>query len=413
MNLSVEFRKYLFLTGHVILVLGLVSSKALISIGSVVLILSAFWSLRFRDQLFPDAPRQAKGFMLLFLIPLVSGLWSSQSGPWLDAMLNKLMLPALALSYYWAPQLKKRDLVCLSLIHIILVALASLYSIIIYVVHPESAHSEYLQAKTLQVLLSNDHLHFSLLVFITLVFILFDWEMIKSSSSTRTLRWVKLIGIWFIIYLHILGAKSGLIMLYLGALSYLLKEISWSLRSLYRLIIIPILALILVLAYLLFPTFKNRVHYTLFDFNQYAHGSFINGLTDGARVLSWKAGVDIIKAHPLLGVGYGDLDATFVQWHSQHSANLDRYNWLQPSNEWLLHWSGSGLFGMLLFTVALAWIFWYSNRRSSRLFNILFFAQIGMCWYEVNLNSQIGITLFVWSISWIQWNRIGLKQVPI
>ncbi|MBL0113725.1 MAG: hypothetical protein IPP42_24090 [Saprospiraceae bacterium] len=49
--------------------------------------------------------------------------------------------------------------------------------------------------------------------------------------------------------------------------------------------------------------------------------------------------------------------------------------------------------------------------KDDRVFAYLFLAQVLMMWYEVNLSNQMGITLFVFSWSWLQLgNRAKLFE---
>ena len=379
--------------------IGLVSSKALISFGTSIIVVSSLPILvtEFKKILSPRT--QIFGFLLLFIMPFISGLWSSNVSDWLASVQNKVLLPALAWSYYLAPKLDSKRFAYLNLFQFGLVLLASVYSLMSYILHIDQLSHDYLKAKTLTVLLSDDHVQFSLLVFITIVMMIKDWPRFKILFPKSVLMIIAIGILWLFIYLHLLGAKTGILLSYFGILVYWMYTSKW----IYKVLALPTIAILLVLAYLLFPTFKNRFHYTLYDFNQYSHGQIINGLTDGARVLSWKAGIEIATAHPLIGVGYGDMNDVFMDWHQIHSIHLEKYNWLQPSNEWLMYLCGSGILGVLLLSIALWLIFSKSLCRNEILFKILFSAQVLMMWYEVNLTGHISIVIFVWSICWYQY----------
>lgn len=390
----------MFIMGTILLFLGLVSSKALISIGSVLIVLSALPEV-LKLTLHAPVIFQVIGFVLLFIAPLVSGLWSESIRDWGQVVSNKIMLPALFCGVVFSTKLKPRIYYGLGILQSALVALASFYSIGPLLFQPQGITQSYLQAKTLNVLLSNDHLHFSLYVFISVVLMAFHHSQVKEIFGKKVYYLQIAMQLWLIIYLHLLGAKTGLILLYGSFIYYWWNKYGRQASRPIWFAGLAAMGLVAALSVRWIPTLQNRIYYTLYDFNQYIHGAYVDGLTDGARVLSWKAAIDIARQAPLTGIGFGDMHVVFMDWHRQHSAHLQPYNWLQPSNEWLMYLCGSGIAGMFILTLGLWLIYSKYPYRPSILFNILFFSQFFMMWYEVNLTNQTGIAIFAFFMGWI------------
>jgi hypothetical protein len=84
------------------------------------------------------------------------------------------------------------------------------------------------------------------------------------------------------------------------------------------LLLIVAIAMVGFLAYKNLPSLKNRVQYVLYDFGNYSKGIYIEGSSDGARILSLKAGFDITKQHLLSGAGFGDVQTEVIKWHDIH-----------------------------------------------------------------------------------------------
>lgn len=409
MHKGIEYyRNQLFWLGHLILMLGIATSKALISFGTVFIMVSLILAFIVERKRFLSPPVQIIGFFLLFIMPFISGLWSENTKDWLAIVLNKILLPLIAWAYWLAPKTTTKRFVYINLFQFSIVVIATIYSVMSYLMHMDQLSKGYLQAKTLTVLISNDHVQFSLLVFLTLVLMVKEWPRFRELFSVNAQIGIGGMLVWLFIYLHILGAKTGLLLTYFGIVVYLVKKAPVPAK----IFALPMVFCLLYLAYLIFPTFKNRFHYTLYDFNQYVHGSMVNGLTDGARVLSWKAGFAVAKEHPYLGVGFGDMNDVFMEWHRVHSPQLDHYNYLQPSNEFLMYMCGCGVFGILSLSIGLWCIYAKSLYRNDILFSILFVAQVIMMWYEVNISGQIAIILFAWSISWYQYPMTKLVPDP-
>lgn len=391
-----------YIAGLILFLTGLVSSKALISLGSVILIGTACWGLFSRPSLPVRWPKQLFGFVLLFLPPFISGIWSASVQDWMQVSQNKIMLPALFASFCLAPGLEPKTMLRLGLFQAMTVVLASWYSMLTLWPDPSGISSSYLEAKTLKVFLSNDHLHFSLYVFITILLLLANLNAFRMQFGKGVYLTASIGLAWLVIYLHILGAKTGLLLLYLTAFIYLIMNYLNGKQWLRLGAGFIVLFLLASLSISQIPTLKNRFYYTLYDFNQYMHGAYIDGLTDGARVLSWKAGKAVALESPWMGKGFGDLHHTFMKWHQAHSAQLQPYNWLQPSNEWLMYLCGSGIPGMLILTLGLWLIYRHSPFREHFLFLALYCSQVLMMFYEVNLTNQIGISLLVFSVGWFQ-----------
>jgi hypothetical protein len=249
--------QYFFLLGHVVLLLGLLCSKALISIGSVFIIGSAVWQIVLNPGLIASPPKPIVGFLMLFFIPFLSFFWSENMHDCLEVVLNKVMLPALAWSYWLAPKLDKREYFWLSVTNIGLVLAGTVYSIGHYLFSADYVNESYLRAKTLKVMYLNDHLQFSLWIIITLGLMLYDWQVLISYWRKYSKFVFGAIALWFMLFLHVLGAKTGLILLYAGLFYLFFQKGIGKISSFYKIMILPLTLGLLFLSYIFIPTFKT------------------------------------------------------------------------------------------------------------------------------------------------------------
>ncbi len=149
--------------------------------------------------------------------------------------------------------------------------------------------------------------------------------------------------IYFAIYFHVLAAKTGLLGFYLVSFIALLKygKRKYVLPGGIALLCIPLIAWALI------PSFRNRVKFVIWDYQNYSRGNYTEGLSDAPRILSFKAGADIVKKHPLIGTGAGDVLHDTEEWYAANADYLKPYERLLPSNEILCYASAAGILGGL------------------------------------------------------------------
>ena len=188
--------------------------------------------------------------------------------------------------------------------------------------------------------LGGDHIRFSWCVVVAL---LLSQVQLKQMHSTKLKVINVVLQVWLCIYLHILGSKTGLVLLYTTILLGLLYAIVYLKKYTYAPYLL-LLCLCPVVAYYTIPTFASRVHYMWYDYTMYSQGRYLTGLSDGARVLSIKAGLATVSTQPWLGIGYGHIDAAMAQYYKAHTA-LQPYEYIWPSSQWLVAATTIGVVG--------------------------------------------------------------------
>ena len=112
------------------------------------------------------------------------------------------------------------------------------------------------------------------------------------------------------------------------------------------------------ISYKVIPSFKNKVNYSLWDLKMYKQGGGEN-YSDSGRIRSIKVGLEIAKAHPLFGVGFGDIREKCRLKH------IEMYGYqavsLFPHNQYLTIFIASGIVGLLLFLYAIFQVIFYNK----------------------------------------------------
>ncbi|HEX2606319.1 MAG TPA: O-antigen ligase family protein [Flavisolibacter sp.] len=344
------------------------------------------------------------GLSFLFFIPLFSGLWSTDRSEWLEVLRIKLPLLLLPVAFAGTWQLSTRQWHLFGYFFCLLTLAGCCWSLSHYFSNPEAVHESYLRAKTLPVPFENDHVRFSWIVSIAAVTTIY-----LTGQYNGARRWLTvLMALCFAAYLHILSARTGLLDFYLFLCGYLV-HLLFSNRRKTTLIIACVLVILPLLAWWLLPTFQNRVKYFIYDFSYIRSQSYLPGSNDGVRVLSWRAGLDLLREHPL-GVGAGDVKSASYGWYDQHVPGILPADKCLPSSEWLLYGAAAGWPGLLLFTAIMAVPFLLRVPKALRVywFGIHAMAAFSLA-VDMGLENQYGVFTYLLVVLW--WHKVvrGVK----
>lgn len=348
-------------------------------------------------------------FSLLFFIPLVSGLWSADMDKWSDVVRIKLPLLFMPLAFVGNWHLSARRWLIIAVSFLLLVFGGCIWGLADYWQNAAQMHQEYLKAKTIRTPLENDHVRYSWLVAVTVILCVILFTSLQKKMHRTALV---LLSLFFIIYLHILSARTGLISLYIFLFLYagwlLLKQKNRRLAigSLVLLIALP------VAAYLVLPTFKARLQYNLYDLSFARKAEYLPGSSDGARTMSLKAGWQVLKQNPL-GVGAGDVRAEADKWYAVNVPNVLQTDKFNPSSEWLMYGGFAGWPGVFLFTIIMLAPFVYRTRMYA-FFWITFHATAAFSFvFDMGLEVQYGVFLYAFiTFWWWKWFNGNQSTFP-
>jgi O-antigen ligase len=341
----------------------------------------------------------------LFFIPFVSGLWSQNLQEWFIVMQHKT--PLLFLPFCCSVLLSinpehARKLVYLAVITTII---SMGKTIVYYILNVQDISNAYLQAKVLPVDMSNDHVRYAwllVLVFTGLLHLL----MTGNNQVTRTEKKFILFYLLFtVFFLHLLASKTGILGLYL----VIGLAVIYHFRTRIAIFITGIAVMTPFLAWLIFPTFKNRLKFVWWDFQHYTRGGYTEGLSDTPRILSLQAGKDLVKENPIWGTGFGDLKRATFDWYAIHAPYLKDYEQLLPSNQGLIYTAGAGLAGLLIFLLATLYPFFMRPFRSNYAWVSFHALAVFGFVYEIGLETQYGIFVYALLGCWL-FLLIGKKE---
>ncbi|MGL6268124.1 MAG: O-antigen ligase family protein [Chitinophagaceae bacterium] len=377
---------------------GLLWSRALLSLSMALFILAALseGSLKEKWLFFKRSPFLWM-MSFLFFIPLVSGLWSQDFHQWRIIIQHKaplLLIPFCCTALNSIELQSYRKLMYLAVI----TTLISMGKTIgHYAFNTQAISHSYLQAKVLPVDMSNDHVRYAwilLIVFSGLLHLL----MTKNKMVSRFEKKGILFYLFFsAVFLHILASKTGILGLYL----VIGLAIVFQIRSRLSIWITGISIITPFIAWLILPTFRNRLKFVWWDFQNYSRGGYTEGLSDTPRILSLQAGNDLLKENPFWGTGFGDLKQATFDWYAHHAPYLKEYERLLPSNQGLIYAAGTGLAGLSIFLMAVFYPFFMKGFRSNYAWTSFHALAVFGFIYEIGLETQYGIFVYAFLGCWL------------
>lgn len=394
---------YLFCTGIVLMVVGFLLSRALLSIGMFVVIANGFLQNDLKERLKVFAANKFLiGISCLFLFPFLSGLWSTDLKTWQGAMQDKLSLLLLPFAMVLQKGVERKHIVFFAVGWMSLLFAGSVWSATHVVGNGQMYEALYRVSKVLPTPAANDHIRFSMALIIALLL----WMQMEEWKAINAAVWLwvfRSIAFWLIIYLHLLGAKTGLLGVYVIVVPLLIWKLMEAKLKQLALAVLLGACCLPVVAYYSFSTFRTRVQYVLFEQQNWESKDFAGGFSDQNRLLSIKSGWHVFKQNWLTGVGYGDIRSETAKWYATDAPFVPSSEQFLPLNQWITSGSGAGIAAVFVFTIVLLIPFFQNKWRQNKqaLFFLLFMNIVFL--YETTIDDQFGVYLFTFFT--MLWNQ--------
>ncbi|HUQ96335.1 MAG TPA: O-antigen ligase family protein [Chitinophagaceae bacterium] len=400
-------RRFFICATIIAMLAGLFISRATLSISMMLFVAATVLHKDIGAQVsnFFKTPLLA-GMALLFFLPLLSGLWSTDLIEWRGLVRIKATLFFLPLAFAGNWQLSKTQWRLVLFIFLLLVLAGTLWSFQNYWADRHAISESYLRAKVFRTPLQNDHVRFSWVVSIAALCCLFVLESERGFLKGFSV----LLLLWFAIYLHVLAARTGLFSLYLVLLYYGILKMFQAKNKIVFLLVWLLVAGLPLLAWRAVPTFQNRVRYFLYDYSFIKSGTYLPGGNDGNRALSYRAGWHLLKTHPL-GAGAGDVLAETKAWYNKNVPGMADSDKLYPSSEWLLYGGSTGWPGVLLFTGVMLLPFFYKPPAYAFYWQALCGTAAASFLFDIGLEVQYGVFLYAFLLLWWwKWFAVSEKE---
>ncbi len=237
----------------------------------------------------------------------------------------------------------------------------------------------------------NDHIAFSTAVAVTIAWIVYTLPMFGKRWQQCTLVLVcTLLGL----YLHVLAAKTGLVALYIFLLMYAIFQLRQSYKR--GLVAMLMFALGTLLAFLALPTLRERIGYSIVTWRSIQLGERHGIYSDAGRLFSYDIAVRSIVAHPLGGVGAGDVLSEMRTGYERWYPQVGEAQQLWPHNQWLTCMMAAGIPAAVLFTLWLvAPLRRLKRDRASAFFLTVWLMLLVPLMVDLFLEVQFGVAVFL------------------
>lgn len=399
--------RYVGIFACVLILLGLVSYRALMSIGMITLGGRAVLSLHPKKNI--ENLLQNKALLALlgiFLLYVISGLWSENPNYWLDRVRMKLPFLALPFGFAALQNLKYKNYEHLLYAFFWMIAAICLGIMGFYLSDFQNLNQGYLEGEVLPTPVH--HIRFSLMAVYAFALGLYFWEQSFFVWFRQEKIAVLILTLFLFVFLHILAVRSGLLALYL-VLAY--QFVRYIVRSKKYLIGVSIAALLLgftIAAFYYIPTLHNKKGYTEHNWHSFKNKEELATLSDSKRLATIEAAIVEGLPHWLIGVGIGDVQDVTTVYLQEHYPTISNLG-IIPHNQYLFVWLGVGTTGLLVFMLLFLYPLFYKRAYLNAHFVSLYLIVLSSFLVEHTIETQIGsafFTLFVF----IGINMISIEQ---
>ncbi|MFK7946684.1 MAG: O-antigen ligase family protein [Saprospiraceae bacterium] len=235
------------------------------------------------------------------------------------------------------------------------------------------------------------HIRFSLLIAFTITVGM--WLFVKKVVYRYTWeRWLilSLTGFLFI-FIHILTVRSGIAVMYLTLFCLSLQYIFKTKRYILGGSVVLMIMAAPFLAYQLVPSFKNRIAYAIYDFQNMQNGN-VKNFSDGERMISYEAGFQVGNQSPWFGVGIGNLNKEISQFYAKKYPELIVK---RPHNQFIFFYAAIGIIGTIGFLLAFFLPFFHNYNFKDELILAFYIIMFLSFMVETTIGSAIGIAYYI------------------
>ena len=160
------------------------------------------------------------------------------------------------------------------------------------------------------------------------------------------------------------------------------------------------------------PGLRARLSATLFEYNLYRRFNNPNGGSLSQRIEYTRASFHIIRQHPWLGVGTGDVPQAFAQAYDEiHSPLSEEYRF-RAHNQYLAIAVAFGLVGLAFFLFVLLYPWCASRKNHTYLYMVFLVIMLLSMFPEDTLETQAGAMLFAFFESLLLFASPKAESTP-
>lgn len=148
---------------------------------------------------------------------------------------------------------------------------------------------------------------------------------------------------------------------------------------------------------------KTRINQIIWEIDNYIKGRDFNGHSIIMRWVYWQIGLDIIKENLLFGIGTGDVQNTYQEKYEKKKSILLPQFRLRAHNQFLTFTITFGIIGFFVFLFALFYPIFKLKLHKRMLYLAFFVVLFASFFTEDTLESQAGVTFYIFMHSVLCW----------
>ncbi len=327
----------------------------------------------------------------------LSYFWSSNKADWAYRMEIKMPFLLLPLAFSLLPAFSLNQLRGFTVAICSLLLISAIYSASFLASNFNDLIYGYKVSKVLPTLAENDHIRFSLCILLTIIWCAYFWPRLEGKIMKG---FVAITMVVLSVYLHVLAARTGLMLWYLFIIAYTVFYVSRRNKALAIAVFIVLIVMALV-AIEYVPTLRNRVGYFNYMYILFRQGEISAIYSDMNRMISYEISSRVIAAHPLAGVGLGDMMTAMAKGYDKYYPGTDNDLKILPHNQFLVMGLAVGIPALLLFVT---WVFaplrYVRRNRDSFFFAMVWLVLLLPLLVEPMLEIQFGVFVYLFFLLW-------------
>ncbi|MBK8515303.1 MAG: hypothetical protein IPL55_03140 [Saprospiraceae bacterium] len=381
-----KFPEWLAITGVILLITGFLFNRVVNNLGAIIIGLYTLYKIKEILPLFKQ--RWMISIILLSVVPLLSDILTEGFGFYHERGIMKLSL-ILFPSFIFALKPNARSINNFMIFFLLVMLISTLYSLWHYIISYDNMYLTYKESRVVSTLSTGDHIRIS---WASVISCICAYYLYLKSTGIKKKIFILYILLQ-VIFIHILGSKTGLISLYLTFL-LLISYSVYTNKKWVLILIVPLILIMPVIAYKSIPSFEQRINFIKYDYEHYIKGEYKEGLSDAVRYFSLLAGKEIIATHFWLGTGFSRLQYYTDEWYKKNIPDMGPENFFLPSSELMIYWASGGVLCLLIILFHILYPFFNSDLRKNMWFVSFFLPAVFSFMYETHLEGQLPLFLY-------------------
>ena len=184
----------------------------------------------------------------------------------------------------------------------------------------------------------------------------------KKSSTIKTILTIILL-VYLFVFVILLTSRSGLIGLIMVYLTTIIYLIIYKRKILISIVILLSIALVSFYSYNFFSYMSSRLKATKKEISTKKDDKKSSYSNKNTRLLTWESAIDIIKEHPIVGVGTGDARDELTKKYNEKDILPIFKKYFNAHNQFLQTFLSIGVIGFILLLLTIVFPFLQSIKN--------------------------------------------------